>query len=939
VLKAMAWAESRRTDERLDDARRVLGDAVLAHGRHPSLLACAAQVEVSADAPHTALYLWDEAFRQAPDDIDIVCGLALSVYRFDDRYPYVGRTRDALRVLDTFRDQAHPRIRWVRVQVLSHDDASAARLAAAYGGAADLPSWQARDRRRLLLRSGGPLGRLALMGGDWIRDRRYRQPDAGPVPRISAESEGIARFLDTVGELSPDEAGQRIEAALREHGRQPSLLLASAEVARRKGRPWQRVAAAAEAARLSLGNVDAVCELALATYNTHGYGTALQVMAGIPAAACATVKARVTMATLHNWARNRALAAARFGDPRDLDKHFRSLKRLMAVLGRIQRLRSGVSGDDVAAIDATSFDPVPPPIAFTLDEAESQPDGEARETLKTALADHGRHPLLLLELARTEQRGGDDDACAALAREAMQGAAEDPLITAESIRQLWFADCDADALALLDDLDEAFRDSVAVRSVGGDICSYWRLWAHAAEAFGRNGLEAWRWRARRTSWWRSGGPVGPVRSRITTVESTTVSDLKLPAEQEAALVALMLPDPIVNAVRSQIATHRFDWSWRMLIRPNRRYGWIDRVIDTVLLTAAFGALVLVQQTRWPSDSITEDIATAALCVIAALLGSLIVGRYFWQYDAARLGLAIVLDVGAWFLLFSHGRIAADAGLALAVLGTARLVRYPISQAMSFIRRLQITRWRRWEAEMVAVDSILSLLGELLAPRRLRGAAIRRTWMASLEQLAVTIERDFPHALPSGDRYSQNAIADHARGAADALRRMKATIALPDEKAWHAMTDQLTGLARALAARDFTGWPAPLPELPVTRSPRSPRRRVMDATRTVLVIFAPPLAAFLLPLALPLSGPGVPWLRFATTVWALLGMIIALDPDWSTRIAKMHEWFDVVRIATPSGDKGSNDSASLDTYPQQDAEAPRRPPPRPPRARTPPRSRR
>ena len=939
ILKATAWAAWLRSEERFDDARRVLGDAAMAYGRHPSLLACAAQVEESADAPQTALYLWDEAWHQAPDDIGIVCGLAWSVCRFDVRFPYVGRVRDALRVLDAVREKAHPQVREARVQVLSYDDASAARRAAAYGAAAGLPSWQVRDRRRLLLRSCGPFGQLILRLGDWVRNRRYRQLDTGPIPRISAESEDIARFLDTVSELPSDEACQRIEAAIREHGRQPSLLLASADFARQKEWRWQRVAAAAEAARLSLGNLDAMCELALAVYQTHGYGTALQVLKSLQAGARATVKARVTTATLHMWAGNPALAAAAYGDSRDLDKYFRSRRRRLAVRGLIQRLRSGVSGDDVAAIDALSVDMVPPAIARLLDEAESQPDSQARETLRMAMAGHdGRHPMLLLELARTERRDGDDEACAALAREAMQVAPDDPLITAEAINELWLADYDADALALLDSLDASFRDSVAVCATAGDICSYWQLWAHAATAFGRNGLEAWRWRTRRTSWWRSGGPVEPIRTRIRTAENRVLPGLKPPAEQETALTALTLPDPVVNVVRGQLATHRLDWNWRMLIRPNRRYGRLNRLIGTVLLLAAFGALVLVQRARWPSDSIVEDIAAAALCMIAMASVAWLLNRFSWRYDVARLGFAVVLDVGAWFLLASHGRIVVDAGLALIVLGTMPLVMYPISRALSFIRRLRIARWQRREAEMAALDSMLSLLGELLAPRRSRDAASRRNWMADLERLAVIIERDFPHALPSGDQHSQRIIADHARGAAHALRCMKATIALPDETAWHAMTDQLTGLARALAARDFTGWPAPLPEVHITRSPRSPRRRVMDATRTVLVIFAPPLVAFLLPLALPLSGPGVPWLRFATTVWALLGTIIALDPDWSTRIAKMHEWFDVVRSATPSGNKDS-DSASADTYTPPAAEGPRRPPPRPPRVRTPSRSRR
>jgi hypothetical protein len=100
--------------------------------------------------------------------------------------------------------------------------------------------------------------------------------------------------------------------------------------------------------------------------------------------------------------------------------------------------------------------------------------------------------------------------------------------------------------------------------------------------------------------------------------------------------------------------------------------------------------------------------------------------------------------------------------------------------------------------------------------------------------------------------------------------------------------------------------------------------------------------FLLPLVVPLSGPGVAWLRFATTVWALLGTIIALDPDWSTRIAKMRQWFEVVSKATPSGESGGGESVYdvVDGYPPQAAaETPRRLPPRPPRIRTPPQTRR
>ncbi len=776
---------------------------------------------------------------------------------------------------------------------------------------------------------------------DWIRDRRYRQPSAGPIPRISAESEAIARTLDSLRNLSSAEASQRLEDAMREHGRQPSLLLASAAADHSERRYWHRLAVAAEAARVSGGDVDAVCELAAALHETHGYGTALQVLASLPAVARSTVKARVTTANQHDWAGNPALAAAAYGDPRDLDKRLRAQRRQRLRQGLTQRLRHGSSGDSVEAIDATSFDPVSSSIARVLDEAQSQADGQARETLQAAMADHGRHPLLLLELARTERRGGDDHTCAALAREAVRIAPEAPLIVADAMMELWLADYDADALRLLTDLDPppAFEDSIALRAVLGGIAKYWQLWAAAVDVFGRNGLEARRWQLRRSCWWRSGGPLGPVRRRIENAELTPQRIWKPTAEHDAALAALALPDPTVNAVRGILATHRLDRDWRVLSLPDRRNVQLNRAISALVLVAASGVLVLVQHARWPSSSMIEDVTAAALCMLAAIVGFwLLRGFTFRRW----LWIGPVLGAAAGYLLTSSGRISVGAGLTLAVLVVVPLVAAMFELTSSFFRRVRIARWQRREAESVALDAIVSLLGDFLAAQRFGNARNRREWMADLERLAITIERDFPHTLRTDDQESQRVTADRARGAAHALRRMKTTVAWPDEAAWRAMTDQLTGLARALAAHDFAGWQASLPEVPIARPPRSPRRRVMDGARTALVIFAPPLVAFLLPLAVPLSGPGVPWLRFATTVWALLGTIIALDPDWSTRIAKMRQWFDIVSRATPSGESGDNSEPASDLtdgYPSHAAETPRRLPPRPPRARTAPRTRR
>jgi hypothetical protein len=87
---------------------------------------------------------------------------------------------------------------------------------------------------------------------------------------------------------------------------------------------------------------------------------------------------------------------------------------------------------------------------------------------------------------------------------------------------------------------------------------------------------------------------------------------------------------------------------------------------------------------------------------------------------------------------------------------------------------------------------------------------------------------------------------------------------------------------------------------------------------VLVIFIPPLVAYLLPLAVTVSAPGLSWLRFATIVWALLGILIALDPAWNERMAKMRQGLDLLRSAAPP--KGAEGRAApygpADTAPPQ-----------------------
>jgi len=808
ALEAITWARWLSDQDRQDDARRVIAEALDAHGRHPRLLARAAKIEESADALNSALYLWREAYREAPQDVDVVCGLARCLASTLALPSDTLRVSDALRVLDRFSDQGHPKIRTARAGVLRFNDAPAARVVAAYGPASGLSRAAARRRRRLWWRSAGPLGQFFVRVADRIRGERRARPGTDPVPRTEAESEAIARVLDSVVRLPPSAAKERIEEAWQRHGRQPSLLLAYADADVSDRAYWHLLAMAAEAARSSAGSLDAVCRLAWALYATSEYGPALQVLESLPAAARQTVEARVLAGDLHRYLENFALAAAAYGDPRDLDRYGRKNRRRCARRALAQRLRSA-SRDDVSAIDPTSFDPVPPAVARMVDRCVRLGDEPARlrELLNAALEEHGRHPLLLLVLAAAERLGGDRHASAALAAEAMRGAPEDPLVVARGIYQLWRADYHADALRATADLSKQLKSSPGVRPIAGAIYRYWRLWGHAVTAYGRSGLGARVWRSRRTCWWRSGGPVGRIRSSILTRENTLLSRLALPAPQAAALSALSLPAPVADAVRGDLAAYHMIRTHRMVFLPRVFNYWVGRIFVPASTVILFAALTLAELLRWPSAGVAHGLTAAALATAAASAALWIFGKTT-RRSATRIGVAAACGVGAAFLLRSPGQWAFGAGLALAALAFAIVAAYVLWLTVGFARRIRVARWQQGVAETGALSALLDLLGELIVQQQRRDASLRRDWMHDLERVAVTIERDLPHALQSGDPDSQSAIAAHARSAATALRAMKQTVALPDGAAWPDLIDQLTGLAAALARHDFGSWPPP-----------------------------------------------------------------------------------------------------------------------------------
>jgi Tetratricopeptide repeat len=925
AIEAITWVGWLSDHDRLADARQAIADAIAVHGRLPELLASAAGIEDTAGAVHTALFFWREAYRGASDDVDVVCGLAMSLGHMLVLPSYTYRVSDALGVLDGFVDQSHPKIRTTRVSVLLINDASAARLVAAYGPAADLPQSASRQQRNLWWRSAGPVGQLAIRVADRFRSELETLPDTGAFQRTEAESEPVARVLDSIRDMPPAAARELIRQAQQQHGRQPSLLLACAEIDDADGSYWHGLAMAAEASRSSPGSVDAISHLAWALDGAYGYGTALQALKSLPAEASETVEARVVAGDLHRYAKNFTLAATAYGDPRELDRYDRRNRRRCVLRALRERLRSA-SNDDVDTIDPTSFDPVSPEIARVLDQGASLIDEPAtlRELAKAAIEEQGRHPLLLLGLGDAERQYGDRHACAALALEAIGRAPDDPLVVGQGIRNLWLADYDADALRASAGLSGQLRTSPLVRATTAEIFGYWHLRARALMAAGHSGLEAQQWRMRRAFWWRSGGPAGRIRSSLLARENTLLSGLALPAKQVTVLSTMRLTAPAAEAVRSDLATYQLVRAQLTVVRPEIFSDWMNRILPSASAVIIFAVIALAEDLRWPTAGSARSLTSALIITVAPVAALWAVGRIIRRW-ATRISVAAACGVGGVFLLRVPAQTEFGVGLALTVFAFVIVVTYLLGQIERFARRIQVARWQRRQAETGILSALLDLLGDLIVPQERRDTSIRHLWMEELERIAITIERNLPYALRSSDPDTQNAITAHMRGAATVVREMKQTVALPDDASWKDMTQGLTGLAAAMARQDFEKWPPPLPDVAAAQPPRPVWRKAMDVGRTVVVIFAPPLVAYLLPLVVPLNGPGLSWFRFATIVWALLGALIALDPAWNDRMAKMRQGLDLLRNAAPP--KGTNDGqaahSSPDVSPPQIAGLPRR----------------
>ena len=894
LLEKVAWAEWLSGQGRREEARSFLMQALADDGRHPLLLRCLARIETDDGARATALFLWREASDASPGDMDTIAALSLLLATTTATEAVISRSDDALRVLETYADQSDPRIRAARAEALLAAGAASSVVVAAYGGRVGLQARDLRQRRRLWLRSAGPIGQLR------VRCSRYLQGESSrpALPRTEAESEDIARVLDSLAGTDQPAARERLEEAMRKHGRTPSLLLAYADINGSDNADWHCLALAAEAARSVPGSIDTACALAWAIRWTLGYESAVQVLTGLPEGQRQATECRVLLGNLHRAAGNNASAFAAYPPALALDRYDRRARRSCGWKAAVpgHRRRRG----RYAPVDLAEFDPLPAGIARVLDEAGRCDDDvtAARALLAAAVDDHARHPLLLLRLARLESQRGDRHSGGALAAEAVSREPGDALTAAIGIQELTAAGYVSTALKTAQNARPAFAANALFRAQAGDLYWSWGFPAKAVAAYGDFDYQPYRRWRRRSSWWRSGSVFRRIRQTAARQEDDLQPEPRRLVPEPAGLTALGLDPAVAAAVREDLAAYQVTLTVRGANRPELARAWLDwryfLPVWTLLMLAVF---TFAEQRRWPASGTAGDLAAAAAAAAAAAC-------FYWLVDnlvGSRLTVWLLIVAGcagAAGAFMSAGRWQFTAGLALGGSACGGLTVNAASVVIRAVSRLRLARWQRQNAETVVLDGMLKLIASVSAPLVRRDAGTRQALVDSLELIAVRVQRDFPHAVHSQDARSQRVLANRAQAAAAALRDMKQSAALPDESSRQGVLKQLKGLATALARGSFEDWPPPRPAPDEQKVKRPLWWHAQQAGRTALLILVPPLAAWFVPLA-----EGLAWLRTVSVIWAILVVLVALDPAIGKRLTRMREVLSLFKDATPPRDAG------------------------------------
>lgn len=589
--------------------------------------------------------------------------------------------------------------------------------------------------------------------------------------------------------------------------------------------------------------------------------------------------------------------------------------------------RTSGGGDDLLVSEPANFDSTPDTGhvgGAYVDEAASQAEDllaqgdsrAARKVIAQAIDSTGQTSNLLWILAEVEFAEGHFDAGDDALRKALAGNPHDPVLVTRWVQLLRNHDRWREALIIAQDLPADMCLESEARAGIGEFYHSIECPAHAMLAFKspkglpRKGQLGW-WRC----WARSGGPIRFLHSRALFGEAKYLEFLKKPDSYIETIFCIDgLDDQRASQVRNRLEVFNFLY-YREIYRARAlgRAGF--RLIPLAVLPVWLTLMTVSSLTAFPPGSLDRpgyaaiSATIAMIPVIALVLWALEPTGSFRRVTSlsrmlAGILLVVVFEIGAG-LAYAAGDISEVGGAGAVALG---LVAAPAAACCLLAASITAAafRGRRFRA-IFREDPLLSIIDPLLfalfsirMPRRYQGIAYSVRMADSLEFAAYRMTQYLISRSSTGGLGSHDWLARRAAGWAESLRQMQRQIIAPTPGGMVKAERFLVHEIRCLASGELGALPWTQP--PPTPSHRTLLRRRAVAAVRAIVVAGLPLAVVLAARAFLHMGTGLfGWTGIITGAWALLYVLLSIDPTVRDKISAGKELADLARPGTSSSD--------------------------------------
>ena len=545
--------------------------------------------------------------------------------------------------------------------------------------------------------------------------------------------------------------------------------------------------------------------------------------------------------------------------------------------------------------------------------AEGDPRS-AREIVRKALDAFGRRADLLWILADAEFSDGDLIAGREHLDEALSAGPRDPASVARQIRTLRSSGFWREALSVVQAVPQELRGDPLVRAEAGNFYRACECPAHAVDSYGpRPGLAHSSRMARRWCWVRSGGPSGWLRRKARAWEEMSLQELWYPPGYIASISAVGgLDSRQVQRVRAQLETYGYRYT-------RRWYGWLAlhragyRLIPLVAVPVWLVLLAVVSLAGFmPGRAGVPGFAavSAAVATIPVIVAVRVIltptGRYRLELST-RVTIIFLFIVIAAEAAAGEGyarHILPTVGLSAAVVlglavAPAALACLPIAFIPVGVRQVRWWRMIRQDSLRSATGLLLVVLHDLRSARVYRGMDERFFHCRQLEFAARCLTRDLLPDAEVSHLGSSDWLARRAAGWAEAIRHMQRQVIAPIPGGQGKVEAFLVHEIRCLVTGDLGAltWREP-PSPPSRRA--TLRRQVISAARAI-VVAALPLAVVLIAQPFLHASSGLfGGARIATAIWALLYVLLSIDPSMRDKIGAARDLAGLMQTApTPS----------------------------------------